>query len=442
MTVAELCRQIDASLRSAFPSVWVRGEISGLRIAKSGHAYFTLKDPEAVLRAVMWRTTLSRLRFRPEDGIEVVVRGRAGFYAGRSEAQIVVEEMEVSGLGALQAAFEQLKARLQTEGLFDPARKRPVPELCRTVGVVTSPDGAALRDFLRIAHRRNPNLRVIVSPTLVQGPEAKTQIILALDRLERLWRQGTPLDAVVVTRGGGSLEDLWPFNEEEVARRIATFPLPVVSAVGHEVDFTIADFVADLRAPTPSAAAERLALERGAALRGIEGLRRRLLHGLRGALHEARHRLRELFHREGLADFPRRAEDLARRLDEAEASMGGGLSRAAREAERQLHALALALQGLHPRERMLEGREALGRLTSGMRHRMREILSEKDRRLALAAEGLERLSPLAVLARGYSICYAEDGRTVVRSARSVRVLDRVAVRLSDGTLACDVREKH
>ena len=251
-SVSELTQRLKGLLETQFPDVWVAGEISNLRPATSGHLYFTLKDSNAQLRAVCFRSQARYLKFKPRDGVSVIARGRLSVYEARGEYQLLVELLEPAGLGALQLAFEQLKAKLAAEGLFDTARKKPLPVLPRTVGIVTSPSGAVIRDILRVLRRRYRNMNALLYPVRVQGEGAAQEIVQAIEHLNR--RGG--VDVMILARGGGSLEDLWAFNEEDVARAIAASRIPIISGVGHESDFTIADFVADLRAPTPSAAAE------------------------------------------------------------------------------------------------------------------------------------------------------------------------------------------
>jgi exodeoxyribonuclease VII large subunit len=439
-TVSEVCAALKATLRETFRDIWVRGEISGYKVYGSGHGYFTLKDKDSCLKAVVFQRTRTRLTFTPEEGMEVLVRGSLDMYAPRGDAQIIVEEMEVRGAGALLAAFEQLKARLAAEGLFDPTRKKAIPYLPQTIGVVTSPDGAALRDFLRVVHRRNPNLRVIVSPTRVQGPEAKGEIVRALDRLEELAKTA-PLDVVVLARGGGSLEDLWPFNEEAVARRVAACAIPTVSAVGHEVDFTIADFVADLRAATPSAAAERLAPERAAVLNTLENWARRLAHGARAVFHECASRYEHALASRGFDSVRSRTEEEMQRVDDLERGLRESQRARTQALGERVRDALLNLQRSRPEGRAAEAGERLSQLALRLARAARSGSEKHGERLERHAASLNTLNPLAVLGRGYSICTAEDRRTVLRDAARVRLLDRVYVRLHRGTLGCDVREK-
>ncbi|MGH7267157.1 MAG: exodeoxyribonuclease VII large subunit, partial [Candidatus Rokuibacteriota bacterium] len=312
LTVTELTAALKDTLESRFGGLWVEGEISNLRVQASGHVYFTLKDDGAQIRAVLFRSRARRLRFEPGDGLHVLAFANLDVYAPRGEYQLVCEILEPKGLGALQLAFEQLKRRLHAEGLFDPGRKRPLPPFPRRVGLVTSPTGAAVRDFLRVLTRRFAGVHVVVSPVRVQGETAAAEIAQALQELNRLGG----FDVLVVARGGGSLEDLWAFNEEVVARAIAASKIPVVSAVGHEIDVTIADFVADLRAPTPSAAAELLVREKAQLVAQVTSLGERLCRGLRRGLSRLAERLAALERRRVLTDPPRPLRDWHRRVDD------------------------------------------------------------------------------------------------------------------------------
>ncbi len=412
LTVAELTGRLRTLLEERFPAVWVEGEISNFRLYGSGHAYFTLKDAEAQLRCALFRTRARRLRFEPADGLHVMAFGSVEVYAARGEYQLVVELLEPKGLGALQLAFEQLKARLQAEGLFDAARKRPLPRFPRKIGIVTSPSGAALRDMLRVIGRRFGELHIVIAGCRVQGDGAAEEIAQALRDLDALG----DVDVVIVGRGGGSLEDLWAFNEEVVARAIAGSKAPVVSAVGHEVDVTIADFVADLRAPTPSAAAELVVREKQAVVEALDDLTRRLRRAAGRPL----------------SDLERRADDLTLRL------------RRAMDAERRraAHRLALAgaaLRSANPLARLATGRHRLERLDARLGTEIRAGLARARHRLGAAVGRLDSLSPLAVLGRGYSLTRTPAG-AIVRRARDVRAGDDVRVLLHEGSLECRVAE--
>ncbi len=411
-TVSQLTERLREVLEQGFPAVWVEGEISNFRFYGSGHAYFTLKDENAQLRAVLFRTRLRRLRFEPGDGQHVLAFGSLEVYAQRGEYQLVVEVLEPKGLGALQLAFEQLKARLAAEGLFEPARKRPLPRFPRKIGIATSPSGAALRDMLRIIGRRFAGLHIVIAPCRVQGEGAAEEIARALGDLNALG----DVDVIIVGRGGGSLEDLWAFNEEVVARAIAASKTPVVSAVGHEVDFTIADFVSDLRAPTPSAAAELVVREKQAVAETLDDLAGRLGRAARRPL-----------------------SDLARRVDHARARLHAAAGGTHRRATYRVDLLTARLKAASPFARLGGGRHRLERLHSRIHGEMARRLVQSRHRLAAAVGRLHSLSPLAVLGRGYSLTRAADG-SIVRTAHQVRPGDAVSVLLHEGSLDCRIEQ--
>ncbi|TLY25796.1 MAG: exodeoxyribonuclease VII large subunit, partial [Nitrospirae bacterium] len=334
-TVSALTALLRVHIESAFSDIWVEGEVSNLRIPTSGHAYFTLKDASSQIRAVLFRSVGRSLRFAFQDGLQLVCRGRVTVYEPKGDYQVIVEYAEPKGVGALQLAFEQLKARLAAEGLFDPARKRPLPFLPRRIGVVTSPTGAAIRDIVQVAHKRDPGVTIVLNPVAVQGESAAGEIACAIEELNKMGG----FDVLIVGRGGGSLEDLWPFNEEVVVRAIAASRIPVVSAVGHEIDFTIADFVADMRAPTPSAAAELVVRDRPELLTRVVGLGDRAVHAIRIVLRDLCARVEA--ERRGLLDptalvarAMQRRDDLEMRMRLAQVNRLKGL-RSAVEALRQ-----------------------------------------------------------------------------------------------------------
>jgi exodeoxyribonuclease VII large subunit len=435
LTVSELTGRIKSHLEDGFPTVWVQGEISNLRLPSSGHVYFTLKDESAQIRAVLFRSRTRHVRFRPEDGMQVLAFGCLEVYAARGEYQMVVELLEPQGLGALQLAFEQLKKRLQAEGLFEAARKRPLPAFPRVIGVVTSPTGAAIRDILHVIGRRFADLRIVVCPVRVQGDGAPADIVEAL----RCLRQVAGLDVVIVGRGGGSIEDLWAFNDERVARAIAACPVPVLSAVGHETDFTIADFVADLRAPTPSAAAELVVREKLAVLRAVVELNARLRQAM--AVHIERHRERvdALARRRGFTDPARALRDHHRRVDELRARLAAAARGRRRELAHRAELATNALSSLHPLARISHGRAVLGqlrgRLTAAASHRAKLA----EHRFAAAVGQLQSLSPLAVLGRGYSLTRLSSG-VVVRRAAQAAPGDAIEILLGEGALGARVTE--
>jgi exodeoxyribonuclease VII large subunit len=434
-TVSELTRAVKDTLEGRFGGLWVEGEISNLRVHTSGHVYFTLKDEEAQVRAVLFRSRGRRLRFEPADGLHILAFGRLDVYAVRGEYQLVCEVLEPKGLGALQLAFEQLKARLAAEGLFAAGRKRPLPALPRRVGLVTSPTGAAVRDFLRVVTRRFAGLQVLVCPVRVQGDTASGEIVEALSLLNRLGG----LDVIVLARGGGSLEDLWAFNEEPVARAIAASKIPVISAVGHETDVTIADFVADLRAPTPSAAAELVVREKTELVRHLTTLRARL--GQAMGRRTGRHvdRLADFRRRRVLTDPGRPLRDWARRLDDLGTRLHRAMmrhdARARERLARAARALRPALVGAPVRHRVELVRQLGGRLARGIRGET----SRRRRAVEGLAAQLDGLSPLACLARGYAIAALPSGEVLTRADR-VRAGERIGVRLREGSLGCRVED--
>jgi exodeoxyribonuclease VII large subunit len=419
--------------------VWVEGEISNLRTPGSGHSYFTLKDEGAQLSAVLFRGRGRRVRFDLEDGMQVLVFGGLDVYAARGQYQLVVEMMEPKGLGALQLAFEQLKRKLEAEGLFDEGRKRPLPAFPRVIGVVTSPTGAAIRDILNIIGRRFGDLRILIAPVRVQGDEAPGEIIQALLNLQTV----AELDVVIVGRGGGSIEDLWAFNDEGVARAIVACRVPVISAVGHETDFTIADFVADLRAPTPSGAAELVVREKLAVVESLVDLYARLKQAVSAEVAAYRERVEYLGRRRVLTDPARALRDLHRRLDELQGRLRLGLRSSQRQVTHRLALATGALRSRNPLARIAGGVALLaqlrGRLIGSAAHSVKVSRS----RFAETVGRLESLSPLGVLARGYSLTRLPSG-AVVRSAGQVAVGDPLEILLHQGALGArvtDVKER-
>jgi exodeoxyribonuclease VII large subunit len=411
-SVSQLAAEVREMLERKFIDIWVEGELSNFKSSTAGHLYFTLKDDKAQLPAVCFRNAARLLRFRPENGKAFRARGRLTTYDARGEYQLIVEVLEPAGLGALQLAFEQLKEKLEKEGLFRPERKRPIPPLPGKIGIVTSPKSAALRDILTVLKRRHNAVNVLIYPAEVQGSSASLQVMEGIDVLSR----NTDVDVIIVARGGGSMEDLWPFNEERVARAIVRSRKPVISAVGHEVDFTICDFVADLRAPTPSAAAEIV-------IQSKEGLFRRVDHAervLRGSVKYRLGALRQFLSAKvgsrGFAVAEAQLRRLAQRVDD----LSFRLDRFRRS-------------GVYLRNRAHAVDLARHRLESTMQQRLRRSAENFGR----LAHTLDALSPLAVLERGYAVCQTPDGR-VVRSAESVALNSSVRVRLHQGTLFAEV----
>ena len=389
LTVTQLTRQIKNLLEGAFPDVWVEGEISNLRAPQSGHTYFTLKDEESQIRAVLFRSSQKNLKFTLQHGMQVICRGRVSVYDPRGEYQIVIEYIEPKGVGALQKAFEELKERLAKEGLFDLDRKKPLPLLPRRIGIVTSPTGAAIRDMLRVIRRRHPRMEILIYPVPVQGADAAPAIVEAIGYFNREKK----VDVMIIGRGGGSLEDLWAFNEEAVARAIYASKIPVISAVGHETDYAISDFVADLRAPTPSAAAEMVVQSEesfrehiGSLEIGLVRSMRRQIEVLRASLHE---KMRVL------VDPRRRLEQNVQRVD-----------------------------------------ELVGRLATGIGHHLR-----RDRALlASLAAGLDHLNPLGILSRGYSITKKLPAGAILKDASETKPGDMLSTKLHKGEVVSRVEE--
>ncbi len=433
LSVSQLSAQLAAVMEERFPAVWVEGEISNFKVYGSGHAYFTLKDEGAQLRCVLFRNRGRRVRFEPRDGLHVMGFGAVEVYAQRGEYQLVVELLEPKGLGALQLAFEQLKERLQAEGLFSPARKRPLPRFPRKIGIVTSPSGAALRDMLRVIGRRFGEIHIVVAPARVQGDGAAAEVAQGIRELNALG----DVDVIIVGRGGGSLEDLWAFNDEMLARTIVASKIPVISAVGHEVDFTIADFVADVRAATPSNAAELVVKEKRAVVESLADLSGRLGRGMVRALAGHRDRLERARGRHVLTDPARPLRDLARRLDDARARLRRAALAAVGRAERRVALADRGLRTLSPVARAPNDRRALTNLESRLGRGVHRRLEDARYGLGGTAGRLDSLSPLAVLSRGYSLTRTPEGR-IVRSWREIGAGDAVRVLLHEGSLDCRV----
>jgi len=479
--VSEFTERIGELLEGEFPDVWIEGEVSNFKASQAGHLYFTLKDARAQLRCVCFRDQVRGLKFRPEDGLHITVRGSLGVYEMRGEYQLYVSHIEPVGLGALQLAFEQLKKKLEGEGLFAEARKRPLPVLPRCIGVVSSPSGAAIRDILRVLKRRFANVRVQLYPVKVQGDGAALEIAAAL----RYFSRARSVDVVIVARGGGSLEDLWAFNEEIVARAIAASEIPVITGVGHETDFTIADFVADLRAPTPSAAAEIVLRSRQEFDRQIVEHQRQLAHHIRYLLSERRHRVRDLQTHRGFRqlealvrqrrqhvddltaslgnalrtrfvasrqrltkagtriaafDLRRRAEILRRRIEQQRQSLQAALERLVTRKQRRFAAAHVCFARMDLRARVGRLRHALDERSSSLRIGIDRALIAKRRRYEAVEVQLRERNPENLLQRGYAIAYDAAGK-VLHSADQVAVGDDISVRLARGQLDATVRRK-
>jgi exodeoxyribonuclease VII large subunit len=433
-TVSQITRRVKGLLEVQIGSIWVAGEISNFRYSPAGHSYFTIKDKDSQIDCVMFRSRIAGLKFKPDVGLEVIVFGLLSVYEKRGTYQIICEDMHPKGLGALQLAFEKLKKRLQDEGLFDTAHKVPIPKFPRKIGVVTSPTGAAIRDILHVIRRRFANMHIVLYPARVQGDEAADDLVTAIRYLDKYG-----VDVMIVGRGGGSLEDLWPFNEERVVRAIYEAETPVISAVGHEIDFTLADFAADLRAPTPSAAAEIVVQERESVLARVNDLRLRLAKNTRHKIGEARHRLNyakssyilqrpEQFVREHRQEV----DELRTRLQQV---LHERLHHARVRAERGARCLALLSpinQVRRSIERMVIYRRRLIQSGGGIGERFRNVLRP------LQAQ-LDALSPLAILGRGYAIMWKMPARTLVRESNQLAKGDEVAVTLGKGGVTAKIQ---
>jgi len=440
LSVSTLNERIKALLEDRFASLWVEGEVSNLRRPASGHVYFTLKDAKSQIRAVIFRNPYApRGGGRPagfalEEGMSIVCRGRVSVYPPRGDYQLLIDAVEPRGLGALQKAFEQLKARLEGEGLFDPARKKPLPFLPARIGVVTSPTGAVIRDILTVTRRRFPSVDLLIAPVRVQGAEAPAEIIQALADL-----QFAPhVEVIILARGGGSLEDLAPFNDEGVARAIARSRIPIISAVGHETDFTIADFTADLRAATPSAAAELAVPLRVELIETVETLRLRFHRHWRREQERLRRRVREVTER--LRDPKRRLADIRLALDDQVERMRLAIDHRLQVRRRECITIGVRLEHQNPRSRIAERLRQVDQRSKDLQANWGRLAEQRRHRCQTAAGLLDSLSPLACLNRGYSITRRlADGR-ILRRAQSTAVGDAISCRLAEGSLLATVTE--
>lgn len=445
LSVSELTSSIRVTLEKSFASVWVEGEISNFRRHSSGHWYFTLKDEFAQLRTACYRSSNQRIRFRPEDGLQVRARGRVSLYEAKGEYQLIVDTLEPVGAGALQLAFEQTKARLQAEGLLAAELKRPIPYFPRRIGIVTSASGAAIRDIINVISRRTRTVHVLFAPARVQGEGAAHEVVRAIkflnDHHARALRDGSSsgggIDVILVGRGGGSVEDLWAFNEEVVARAIRASAIPVISAVGHETDFTIADFAADLRAATPSAAAELVAAHEEQLCSALERLVSNLGRSARYRIASERSRVQEL-------TFARGFDEVRAKLREAISAVEGRESRLqtafGQIYQRALRRVDVAMRSLSPgelRNRAVAGRARFDALCQSRNAAVLSKVENARNQFGVAAAALDAMSPLKVLERGYAI--AQDARgAIIREASTVSTGDALRLRLWKGALDCRV----
>ncbi len=432
-SVYDITSEIKRSL-DKLGIVWVQGEISNFKHHSSGHMYFSLKDQRAQMKAACFRNNNMYLKFRPEDGMEVVVRGRLSVYEPRGDYQLIVEYMEPVGLGSLQLAFDQLKEKLRKQGLFDESHKISLPLLPQKVGVVTSPTGAAIRDILRILKRRNASLDVLIYPARVQGAGAAEEIAAGILYLNKR----PDIEVIIVGRGGGSIEDLWAFNEEVVAQAIYQSDLPLISAVGHEVDFTIADFVADMRAPTPSAAAEMVSGAREDLRATVTSLQGRLCHAIRRGIERRRLNVERLAHNKAFRVAPNKMRDLQQRFDESAMRMAQAMRQFSSRIRHREQVLASRLHALDLRRLIYHKRDILAHSHQRLISSISALLRAERARFEFAVGKIDALSPLAILKRGFALCRDARG-AIVKNAADVSCGDKVTVTLGVGRLSCEVK---
>ncbi|HWG50316.1 MAG TPA: exodeoxyribonuclease VII large subunit [Candidatus Acidoferrales bacterium] len=432
--VADLVSAVRTTVERGYTDVWVEGEISNFRPAESGHLYFTLKDGDAQLRVVMFRSQARLLRFRPENGMQIIARGRVTIYDARGELQLSAEFLEPLGAGALQLAFEQLKKKLAEEGLFDPARKKPIPQLPRRIGIITSARGAALHDMLNVLGRRHESVGILIYPAQVQGEAAPTEVAAGV----KYFNRAKNVDVLIIARGGGSLEDLAAFNDEQLARTIAASALPVISAVGHETDFTICDFVADLRAPTPSAAAELVIESKHKLAEHLAHLHRRQDRAMRYHLLMARNRLTELAQRGAFLRMKDVLDRRGQRLDELTFRLAAGFRQSLREYRRRLDVASARVRHFDFRRSLAITRTKLDAGASTLQRAVQARLLHERARLEQLSARLNALSPVKILDRGYALVFDNEGR-LVKDATRLSAGDRISARVSRGTLTAEVK---
>lgn len=431
LSVSELNHQARHLLEASFMQVWVEGELSGFSRPSSGHWYFSLKDRKCQVRCAMFRGANQRIQTLPKEGDQLRIRGKVTVYENRGDFQIICEHLEPAGLGALQQAFEELREKLRLEGLFDHERKKPVPAMPRHIGIVTSPTGAAIHDILTVLARRCPGIPVTLYPTAVQGKAATASIVEAIGRAEAHGRA----DVLIIGRGGGSLEDLWCFNEESVARAISACSIPTVSAVGHEVDVTIADFVADLRAPTPSAAAEKISPDQSVWVRQLSEKQLRLAATMRRTLKITATRIEELAGR--LRDPRRELQDKAQRLDDMEQRLAGAFHRRLEKDRTRAAHLQQRLALQSPARTLAQAETGVLHLQERLSAGIHQTLRQRRERLEHTAQTLNVVSPLATLGRGYAIVHREDG-SIARRASDLKPGDPITARLGEGRIEANV----
>ena len=433
-TVSELTGEIQNLLEGSLDFVWLEGEISNFTAPVSGHYYMVIKDEKAQIRAVMFRLQARYLKFLPENGMKVIAQGRIGVYPPRGEYQIILDYLEPMGVGALALAFEQLKKKLAGQGVFDEEIKKPMPFLPQRVAVVTSPTGAAIRDFLKIIRRRFANIEIIIVPVRVQGEEASADMVKALDLVNRELN----VDVIVLTRGGGSLEDLWAFNQEALALAIRRSQIPVVSAVGHEIDLTISDLAADLRAPTPSAAAELLVIEKESLLDRLDELKNRLVSGIRLNIKSRTRDMGRLTQR--LKDPRKRLAETWMRLDEIHSRLIRFMNMILLDTRRSLGTELRSLLLYSPANMIKSMRQGLNFQKTSLCRAINSLIGDKHRALSLMEKSIQDLSPLSILKRGYSITRKLPEKRVLKDTSGVQKGDQVQILLAEGDLECRIEK--
>ena len=426
-SVSRLNSEVRLTLELQFQTLWLQGEVSNFVAAASGHWYFSLKDSAAQVKCAMFKQANRNSSFRPQNGQQVLIRARISVYEPRGEYQLLAEFIETAGAGLLKQQFEQLKAQLQAEGLFDPARKKALPTQVQRVGVITSPTGAAVRDIVTVLNRRAPGIEVIVYPSQVQGETAAAQLRNMLSNAIRR----NEVDVLIIGRGGGSLEDLWCFNDEALCRAVAACPIPIVSAVGHEIDFALTDFVADMRAATPSAAAELVSPDQSHLLDRILQLKNRLLQAQRSRMQQVAPKLLNLSQRLLALHPKRRLQQQQQRLDELQLRLSASAKRAVQAAQQQQQYLDKSLRQLSPAKTLLAHTQHINQLERRLTNAQQLQLKQSKQQLAQLSSQLNTVSPLATLARGYSITF-DDKQQVVTSSSQLKAGDKVAIKLAEG----------
>ncbi len=433
-SVSDLNQLVRSLLEDAFPPLWIEGEISNFACPSSGHWYFTLKDANAQVRCAMFQGRNRILNFQPKNGMQVLIRAKIGLYEARGEYQLIADFMEAAGDGALRRAFEILKAKLAAEELFDPKFKKSIPSLPKKIGVVTSPTGAAIRDILSVLKRRFPNIPIIIYPTAVQGITAAPQIVKAI-QIANLRKE---CDVIILARGGGSLEDLWPFNEEIVARAIFASELPIISAIGHEIDFTIADFVADQRAPTPSAAAELASPDQLEWLQQLNNIYIALIRQIELLINKQQQTLLGLTKR--LRHPGQRLQDRAQRLDDLEQRLRIALTNHLHRKQATLNELSAKIYQHNPQFKLKLLQTQQTNLLQRLRQTLQQNLQNKQLQLANISRALDAVSPLATLARGYAIVTSSATGKILHDTNQVKIGDGINIQIEQGQLNCTVEE--